>query len=105
MSRLRVHSHHAAVKYITDLKKTMPKFWVRGGLMLIRDLNIFSISSFFICLEHAPNVSRGNASPRDWRNPLAKRQRSSELDFGHSRWIASEVGQAVEHGTRHFDGI
>jgi hypothetical protein len=30
---------------------------------------------------------------------------ASQLDFGHSRWIASEVGQSVQHGTRHFDGI
>src|SRR4051795_3312312 len=29
----------------------------------------------------------------------------SQLDFGHSRWIASEVGQAVQHGAWHFDGI
>src|SRR3954453_1866338 len=28
-----------------------------------------------------------------------------QLDFGHSRWIASEVGQAVQHGAWHFDGI
>jgi hypothetical protein len=28
-----------------------------------------------------------------------------ELGFGRSRWIASEVGQAVEHDTGHFDGI
>src|SRR5215208_3343022 len=28
--------------------------------------------------------------------------RGSKLGFGHSRWIASELGQAVEHGTRHF---
>jgi hypothetical protein len=32
-------------------------------------------------------------------------RKSTELDFGHSRWIASEVGQSVQHGTRHFDGI
>ena len=31
--------------------------------------------------------------------------RLSELGFGHLRWITSELGQAVEHGTRHFDGI
>src|SRR3954447_23896941 len=32
-------------------------------------------------------------------------QTASQLGFGHSRWIASELGQAVEHGTRYFDGI
>ena len=33
------------------------------------------------------------------------RSNSSQLDFGHSRWIASKLDQAVEHALGHFDGI
>src|ERR671938_11303 len=60
------------------------------------------------CLQEGllPSLNRrhGHYAPSSVSTTRAS-QTAAKLDFGHSRWIASEVGQAVQHGAWHFDGI